>query len=58
MKWTEYHPDLKELYNLISDSRSEQISSNNYDRLTKKIYYLMEKLTIELNKLEENKYDN
>jgi len=53
MRWTEYHPDLKELYNLISDSRSEQISPNNYDRLTKKIYYLMEKLTMELNKLED-----
>jgi len=53
MRWTEYHPDLKNLYNAIASSHSEQISSSNYNKLTQEIYCLMEKLTLQLNNKED-----
>ena len=52
MKWQDYHPDLKRLWNLIVDIYSE---TNSYKIVEKAIYEangLMEKLTMELGERE------
>jgi len=54
MKWNDYHPDLKKLWNAIADSYSEVSSYKIKEEANNEAIGLMEKLTIELNRLEDN----
>ena len=54
MRWQEYHPDLKKLWNLIVDSYSETNNSKIVEKANKEANRLMEKLTIRLSELDKN----
>jgi len=51
MKWIDYHPDLKKLWNAIADSYSEVSSYRIKEEANQEAISLMEKLTMELNRL-------
>jgi len=53
MKWNDYHPDLKKLWNAIADSYFEVSSYRIKEEANQEAISLMGKLTIELNKLED-----
>ena len=53
MRWQDYHPDLRKLWNLIVDIYSETSSSKIVEKATHEANELMEKLTLELGERED-----
>ena len=52
MKWQDYHPDLKKLWNLIVDIYSETSSFKIVEKANYEANELMKKLTMELGEKE------